>query len=217
MSVIDSTACRAASTVCCAETIWLWPASTVFCASTTSLPATAPGVADAAFSLSNVLASPSAFARAIASCASAPCSRDWASARCARSSGASMSISGSPVADARSAIDANRLHEARHLRVHVHRFVRLELGGQIQRDAGGLLDHADCLEHRRTSRPGPLGRRGWPATAARGQEQRDDPIGQRVNIMRVPARNGRYPDRRGRARPTPRRRTAARTSRRTAG
>ena len=57
MSLTDLSAWRAASTFCCAAAIWLWSASTAFCARTTSLPATTPGVADAAFSFSYVLAS----------------------------------------------------------------------------------------------------------------------------------------------------------------
>ena len=52
MSLTDFSAWRAASTFCWAAAIWLWSASTAFCARTTSLPATTPGVADAAFNFS---------------------------------------------------------------------------------------------------------------------------------------------------------------------
>ena len=86
------------------------------------MPATTPGVADAA--LSFVVRARVGVGLAIArppSCASAACTFDCASARCAASFRRVERREQLARAHARSAIDANALHEAGHPRVNRHR------------------------------------------------------------------------------------------------
>ena len=128
-------------------------------------------MAEALFSRSNVPASPSALARAIASCASAACSFDCASRRCAADSGASSVASRSPFPR------ASRNPRARSSRTRSpsgksHGLKRAELARQRQPHVERLLDHAHNLDGGR-ARGGRRGRALLAAgTAARDGHQR---------------------------------------------
>jgi hypothetical protein len=116
-------------------------------ATSTSLPATTPGVADAAFNRSNVLLSASALAVPPRVALQRPAASTGLQPAAPRALGFERRQDVS-CAHSRAAIDNNRLHEPGHSRKDVDRLIRAQLTGQREAARRGLFGHAHRCDRR---------------------------------------------------------------------